>query len=122
MQITIESADPLDAASLRHWLGSDRDVAGSTMIHVRAGGAETMGALEVMDVVLSNATAVSGLALAFAAWRQSRRPGGHTTIIRPDGQRLMIDGSPDVNADLIIRFLSANGSNESPVRPTSSPR
>jgi hypothetical protein len=82
MQIVVSSADLIGLQSLCHWWMKDIDVArvadvsfGSTGDH-----RETQGALDVIDVILSNASAVASLAIAYASWRRAKRVGSSTLI------------------------------------------
>jgi hypothetical protein len=67
-----------------------------------------MGALEVVDIVLTHATAVSSLALAVVAWRQARGKPESITITRPDGRQLTIRGGSDLAAEVIAEFLAGD--------------
>jgi hypothetical protein len=110
LHVSIASQQPDEFASLYVWLRSDRDLARRARVAVEASqDPAAMGALEVMDVVLTHIAGLTTLAIAVTAWRQSRRRPGPVTITRPDGQTLTIDGPPEVTSDLIIRFLSERG-------------
>jgi hypothetical protein len=82
---------------LYRWLTEDPDVRRDTSLSLsgeqRPG--EMSGALEVINVVLSNTIAFSSLVVAIAAWRESRR-GAPPVEIERDGVRVTVhDGSPE---------------------------
>lgn len=68
-----------------------------------------MGSLEVIDVVLSNATGLASLALAYASWRRSRRAGPAVTFMREDGRSVTVIEGTNAEVQAIVDALSADG-------------
>jgi hypothetical protein len=109
IQVAIE--EPTELLSLYHWLRLDDDVASNATVTSQATtDSGTMSALEIINVVLSQASGYTGLALAILAWRRSQSTHSAITLKRPDGQVLTISGSPEVTSDLIVRFLAMDTS------------
>ena len=82
---------------LYRWLAEDPDVRRDTTLSLSGEQRpdEMGGALEVINVVLSNTIAFSGLVVAIAAWWGSRK-GAPVVEIERDGVRVTIhDDSPE---------------------------
>jgi hypothetical protein len=83
------------------WLRSDVDVARNAEVALADTGAGdgAMGPLEIINVILSNATALSSLAIAYANWRRSRAESADTAArLRFSTQDVRIelsDASPE---------------------------
>jgi hypothetical protein len=119
VRVLIASKDSGDINSLYDWLRADRDLVRSAEITSEGTYDQTsMGALEVVSIILTEMTGLGSLAVSFATWWQSRSKAGAITLNRPDGQQLTIAGSPEVTSDLIIDFLSGNGQTGKAPRPT----
>ena len=108
MRVLVASSRSEDMASLYGWLCADRDLARSGRVTGTPSSDPTvMGALEVIDVVLTHVTGLASLAIAASAWARTRR--STVTVTRSDGQTLTIDGASDVTSDIITEFLSSTG-------------
>lgn len=108
MRVLISSDEAEETTDLFRWLRADPEVVRHAELTLRpSADPSAMGAWEALDVFLTHATALSGLALAVAAWRQARRAPAPVRLTRADGQTLVIGGDPRVTSDLIVRFLSA---------------
>ncbi|MEU5726358.1 hypothetical protein [Micromonospora sp. NPDC047738] len=113
MQIRISMDDAAASAELFDWLRVDASLIRGA--EVRPGPADPgkLGALEIIDVVLGQATAISSLALAVEAWRRSRSRPGTVTITRADGATLTLPSGDAGNADVIRQFLAGeNGGSD----------
>jgi hypothetical protein len=97
--------------ALFNWLRQDRRLNRHSVISPRRPDEATgLSALDVIDVVLTHLTAITSLALAIVAWRQSRPRSGPVTITRPDGRSMTVDGPPERAAELIVAFLNEDSS------------
>jgi hypothetical protein len=106
--VRIAPEDGAEAADLFEWLRSDLDVARGAEVRPGPAAPGTLGALEVVDVVLTQAAAFSGLAMAIVSWRQSRPRSKPITITRPDGATLTLPGDDPGNAAVIRAFLAGD--------------
>jgi Effector Associated Constant Component 1 len=103
------------ASSLYRWLVADRELRGLAEVavmsaHSRQG--DMGGALEVVNVVLSNTIALSSLLVAVAAWRGSRTRPAEVRLER-DGVTVTVrDASPEM-VEQILRTLNADNPNSS---------
>ncbi|MFC4021460.1 hypothetical protein ACFOW4_26455 [Micromonospora sp. GCM10011542] len=106
MRIRIGVDDAAASGELFDWLRADASLIREA--EVRPGPAEpgNLGALEIIDVVLGQATAISSLALAVETWRRSRPHRESLTITRPDGATLTLPSGDAENADAIRQFLA----------------
>jgi membrane-associated two-gene conflict system component 1 (EACC1) len=115
MQVEIRAADEDGAGALRdffRWLRDDEegpdDVA---LTHDATGHPGAMGALEVVQVVLAQSTALAGLAMQYASWRRSRsgtRGGAAFTFTRPsDGVTVTVEGGTDDDVRRALAVLAA---------------
>ncbi|MEV4624816.1 hypothetical protein AB0J90_00800 [Micromonospora sp. NPDC049523] len=106
VQVRIVMDDPAASAELFDWLRADAGLVRSA--EVRPGPADPgkLGALEIIDVLLGQATAISGLALAVDAWRRSRSRPETITISREDGATLTLPSGDAGNVDVIRQFLA----------------
>ncbi|MET7401199.1 hypothetical protein ABZS66_47745 [Dactylosporangium sp. NPDC005572] len=105
MQIEITS-DPSELAALHSWLRSDRDLLRTADVTASAGQGGTMNAVEVINLVLTHVAAGANFALAFEAWRRTRRRPQPLTLTRPDGTKLTVDPDSPAAKEAIIEFLS----------------
>jgi hypothetical protein len=97
MRVEITSSDYPDLQSLHDWIRHDPAIARQAEIILCSSGREPerQGALDVIDVVLSNATALAALAVSYASWRQARRPGSRTTFSSGPHQVSVRDGDTE---------------------------
>ena len=95
-----------EADALFHWLRADAELARCAVIESGPAHPGQMGALEIINVVLSQATALSGLAVAVSTWRRTRPTSPAVTITRTDGQTLTIPAGGHVDAEVIDAFLT----------------
>jgi hypothetical protein len=102
VRVRITADDGAISAELYEWLRDDR-TAGVAAVSTDS---ETLGALDVIDVVLTQVTAWANLAVAIAAWRQSRSPAPAVTLTRPDGATLTLVAGEAGSAALIQEFLT----------------
>jgi hypothetical protein len=73
--IRIEDDDPTHALSLVRWLRLDESLSGVCTVELlKDDDTGHMGAGETIGLVLSQATAMASVAIAYASWRDSR-PG-----------------------------------------------
>lgn len=102
VRVRIRPENGAVATDLFEWLRADR-ISG---VQAVTADPETLGALEIVDVVLSQAAAFSSLAVAIASWRQSRPPAPPVTITRPDGSTMRIPSGTEVSAEIMREFLA----------------
>lgn len=94
---------------LYQWLAADPDVQHNTTLSFGNPQQGDMGALDVINVVLSNTIAFSGLVVAIASWRDSRR-GAPGVEIEKDGVRVSVaDGSPETIRAVIDALSEERG-------------
>jgi hypothetical protein len=106
VSIRVDGQDGQPAASLYRWLALDPQVRQETTMSITAtppGAGEMGGALEVINVILSNSIAVGGLLVAVSSWRKSR-PRPPTTRIERDGFSITIE---DASPETVRRVLDA---------------
>lgn len=102
--------DDTSALPLYRWLTDDPDVRRDATLSFASGQPGDMGgALEVINVVLSNTIALSSLVLAIATWRGSRR-NSPTVEIERDGVRVMINEDSPEAIQRVLKALSAQDS------------
>ena len=94
--------------SLHQWLQDDYGLPRDTAVALRtAPGPEAMGgAWEAIDVVLTHATALAGLALAVATWRRTRAEPP-TVRIEANGVTVTLTAGQDHDAESVRRLLGA---------------
>jgi len=112
--LEIRAADEDEVDELRdffRWLRDDED--GPELVRLEqdtAGSGGAMGALEFIDVVLTQTVALGGLAAQYAAWRRSRlgRSGGAGfTFTRPsDGLSIDVRGGSEDEVRRLVAFLA----------------
>jgi hypothetical protein len=106
INVKIAGSDPAESAALYHWLRADLNLARTAQVRAGQPAAGQLGAVEIINLVLTHVTGIASLGLAVAGWRRSRARPGPTTITRADGKSLTVDGPPEVVAETIERFLS----------------
>ncbi|MFR9794321.1 effector-associated constant component EACC1 [Streptomyces sp. MS06] len=96
-----------DGTSLLRWLHADPDLRGAARVGAsapRPGSGEMGGALDTVNVVLSNALAFGSLVTAVAAWRTSR-PRPPRVRIERDGVAVTLqEGSPQDIARILATW------------------
>ncbi|MDH2387686.1 hypothetical protein QCN29_02555 [Streptomyces sp. HNM0663] len=83
----LADGDELGLAGLTAWLRRDSRTAHLHVVQVGPEDASTMSVLEAIDIVLSNAIAVTNFAVAYATWREAKaqHPGtGAGTLVHRD--------------------------------------
>jgi hypothetical protein len=106
VSIRVDDRDGQTAGSLYRWLVLDQQVRRDATVSVRPappGAGEMGGAVDVINMVLSNSIALGGLLVAVSSWRRSR-PTPPTTRIEGDGFSLIIE---DASPETVRRVLDA---------------
>lgn len=120
MQITITAGDGDDATALGNfysWLGRDDDVVRAGSVSMSSSGATgTMGALDVIDVVLTQSVALAQLAMAYAAWRNRKKDAPPLAITANGTTVVLADGSPET----LARILALGERSSSPTNTAGS--
>lgn len=106
VRVQIAMEDPAASAELFDWLRMDADLVGGAQVRPGPAAPGKLGALETIDVVLSQATAITSLALSVETWRRSRSHPEVVTITRRDGATLTLPSGDATNADAIRQFLA----------------
>ncbi|WP_162906993.1 effector-associated constant component EACC1 [Allorhizocola rhizosphaerae] len=109
MRIAVSCPDELALQDLYRWLRADADVmrAGDVTARARHTGG-TMGALEVVDIVLTHAIALSSVLVAYASWRTARPKAPTITFKNDKGITVTAtDASPET-IETIIEALGDN--------------
>ncbi|BCL27930.1 hypothetical protein ACFFS2_27855 [Streptomyces aurantiacus] len=103
----------LTTLDLYRWLRQNPDVqrhAEVTLGPAHPGG-ETMGAVEVVNLVLGQAFTALNLALAYATWRAAR-PTAAPVTITVEGRSVTVTGADEDTMALIVALLRPAGSPE----------
>lgn len=108
LRVRILTDGPGDFNALYGWLRADAALAREADVRSAPPPPGSMGALDVVDVVLTHVTAMSSLAVAVLAWRQSRPGSPSITIVRADGHRLTVDHTSRLTAEMVSEFLAAS--------------
>ncbi|WP_405535170.1 hypothetical protein OG787_11985 [Streptomyces sp. NBC_00075] len=80
----LADGDELGLEGLTSWLRRDSGTAHLHVVRVGPEDTSTMSVLDAIDIVLSNAIAVTNFAVAYATWREAKaqRPGtGAGTLV-----------------------------------------
>ncbi|WP_329293493.1 effector-associated constant component EACC1 [Streptomyces pseudovenezuelae] len=109
----LAEGDEQALTDLRAWLRRGPSTAGLRVESVKGDG-PTMGVLETLDLVLSNATAIANFAVAYATWRTTRpatagTSGGARTMVHGDSTIDISDLSAEELAELLRRLKSDSG-------------
>jgi hypothetical protein len=85
-----------DLVSMHHWLSRNADLVRHARVRLRsADSGPHMGAMDVIDVVLSNTLAAASLLVAYRAWRESRTDPP-TVEFEINGIRIVVtDATPE---------------------------
>ncbi len=110
MRVRIATGDGVEGNALLTWLRGDPALARTADVSAAPPPAGGMGALEVVDIVLTHAAALGSLAVSVATWIGTRPQPPAVTITRPDGAALTIEAGADVDPGLIEDFLNGDGS------------
>ncbi|GID27721.1 effector-associated constant component EACC1 [Paractinoplanes brasiliensis] len=108
MPVSITSSDDASLDSLARWLEDD-----SFDIARRSSGSRpgAQGPLDVVDVILSNATAIASLLVSFAAWRNAKHHEREPRFtFRRGDVELSIDDPTDQEIERVIAALSGEES------------
>ena len=92
---------------LYQWLEDDSELRRYATIQAGGAVADTMGVGDVIDIVLTHATAISGLAVAIASFCQARPQPVWIRLRLPNRQVLSIHGDPDTVERLVTQFLTS---------------
>ncbi|MFI6288342.1 hypothetical protein ACIBCM_26950 [Streptomyces sp. NPDC051018] len=105
MLISVEVADDPDGrttADLYRWLRSDSNLRRTADVALQTRGVPgAMGALEVINIVLTQGIAALNLAVAYAAWRVARPTTPAVTIEFPGGSITVRDGGEETVRRLV---------------------
>ncbi|GID91525.1 hypothetical protein ACFQFC_09965 [Amorphoplanes digitatis] len=106
MRVEITSSDYPDLLSLHDWIRHDPAIARQSEIVLGSSGRapDQQGTLDVIDVVLSNATALAALAVSYATWRQARRAESRTTF-RSGPHEVSVNGDEADPAKQIVEAI-----------------
>lgn len=107
------AADNTDLDGFYQWLRDDTDVVRNAEVTCLndPDGSGHMGALEIVNVVLSNSTALASLALAYASWRRAKgADSGPMKFSRAGTSVVVVTGS---HAD-VQRIVEDLGAGEDP--------
>lgn len=121
MEITITfGADPGDAPSLRRWLMAERRLRGHAVVSatpaVQVPG-QMGGALDVVNVVLSNSIALGSLITSVAAWRNSRPRPPQIRLERGGSVVTLYDSSPELVERILRQWNETSDSEPTPDVP-----
>lgn len=108
-----ESPDGTELTSLYRWVSQDPDVrrdAKVTGVPAQAQPGDMGGALELVNVVLSNSIALSSLVVAVASWIGSRRASPPAVRIEYEGVSVTIDADSPEAIEAALRALGAGRS------------
>lgn len=117
LEIAVDSDDAVsETHDLCGWLEQDFDVRDYSVLELRPlhSGAGAMGAVEVIDLVLGQGTALLNLALAWATWRTARATEARITVTR-NGSTVTLHG--DCDPETVCRVLEALGGAQAEPRP-----
>ena len=106
MRVRIETPDAAEGTSLHGWLRADPDLTHTADVSVPPTAPGSMGAFDVVELVLTQATAMGGLAVSIATWLGTRRRRPDLTITRADGATLTVAAGSAPDPELIATFLS----------------
>ncbi|MFD4142815.1 MULTISPECIES: hypothetical protein [unclassified Streptomyces] len=99
MHITVEVDDDPDGRTtvdLYRWLRSDSDLRRTADVALRTRGVSgAMGAVEIINIVLTQGIAALNLAVTYASWRVARPAAPAVTIDFPGGSITVRDGGEE---------------------------
>jgi len=106
MSLTLTVPDRVELHSLYEWLRHDTGLARDATVTMASSGLNPgeQGALDVIDVLLRDVSAIGGLSVSIAMWRLSRRRNT-TVTIRRSGEQVIVDGADAETVAKAIRAL-----------------
>lgn len=106
MSLTLMVPDRTELHSLYEWLRRDAGLARDATVTMASSGRHPgeQGALDVVDVLLRDVSAIGGLSVSIAMWRLSRRRNT-TVTIRRAGEEVTVDGADAETVAKAIRAL-----------------
>jgi hypothetical protein len=109
IEVTSDDGDQLAVNSLFRWLLRDRDARRDASFSLETRGpVGEMGALEVINVLLAEGTGFLNLAVAIAAWRESRqKPAAVTVIVNDRSVTLAGEAAEDTQHKLQVLVTEA---------------
>lgn len=113
VQVTADEMNP-GTLDLYQWLTDDPDVARTAELALAHDEQpDTLGTLEAIDIVVSNLTALAGLLVTVATWREARARGAETRVERR-GVSLRIESTdPEEMRRLLQQLAGSDGPAES---------
>ncbi|GAA0799797.1 effector-associated constant component EACC1 [Spirilliplanes yamanashiensis] len=108
MRVRIATADGVEGNALYSWLRGDPALVRDADVSAPEPAAGEMGAMEVVDVVLTHGAALGGLAVSVATWLGTRTRRSTITITRADGATLTVSDADEVSPGLIEDFLNGD--------------
>lgn len=100
--------DNTSGTSLYRWLAQDGEIKRQASISLGdPEPGEMGGALEIVNIILSNSLALSNLVVAIAAWRATRR-STTKVVIEQGTHRVVIEGDSPEAVERAITALQEN--------------
>ncbi|MFC8567947.1 hypothetical protein ACFUIW_19515 [Streptomyces sp. NPDC057245] len=124
VQLRAEPDDDVRTAlDLYAWLRGDPDVRAHAEVGIGPSepGGETMGAAEVVNLVVGQTFAALNLALAYASWRQAR-PAAPAVTLTVDGRSLTVEGASQETLRQIVELLGEPRTDGTQTPPVDGPR
>jgi len=108
MNIRVTSPDDISLHSLYEWLIMDDDVVRATELSMGSTGTRSgaQSPLDVINIVLSNATAIASLVVAYSSWRQAR-PARPAVTFRVGEVEVTAHDASEETVRRVIAALSA---------------
>jgi hypothetical protein len=118
LSLTMTLPDPLELHSLHDWLRHDTTVARETTVSLASSGGDLgeQGALDVIDIILKDATAIGGLAVSIATWQLNRRRKTTVTFRRGTAE-VTVDAADAETLAKAIRALPPEDGDDSVQTP-----
>lgn len=105
VQVSADEGHP-GVLDLHRWLSEDPDVTAAAEFGLNSEDAPgALGALDVIDVVLSNLLAVGSLLLSVATWREARARNAETHV-EHNGVSVRIESSDPEHVRDVVRQLT----------------
>lgn len=98
--------DTLTTLDLYRWLRQDPDIRRHAEVALSPppSGSETMGAVDIVNLVLGQAFTALNLALSYAAWRAAR-PTAPAVTITVDNRSVTVTGADEETVARIVELL-----------------
>jgi hypothetical protein len=107
IDIPADDADQLMLNSFYRWLSRDQDVRRYASVSLApSGSAGEMGGLDTINILLTQGISLLNLAIAFAAWRDSRAKSSTIRVTVGDLSVTLSDESPEMAQSRIQVLLS----------------